>query len=126
MKLDFDCIRDVLLTIESKTEITERFEYACVKLNEVISELPQYSPQDIFYTAQKLEEAKLITIYRESGMRRAPNDFAISDITYEGHQYLNSVRDNSVWSKVKASAKSLTIPVVTKIAENILLANICG
>ena len=126
MKLDFDCIRDVLLTVESKAEITDRFTYKGVKLNEVIAELPQYSSQDVFYTAQKLEEAKLITIYRESGLRLAPNDFSIVDITYEGHQYLNSVRDNSVWSKVKSSAKSLTIPVVTKIAEKILLANICG
>lgn len=121
MKLDFDCIRDVLLTVEGKTEITERFTYSGIKLNNVISALPQYSPQDVFYTVLKLEEAKLITIYRESGMRRPPNDFAITDITYEGHQYLNSVRDNGVWDKVKSSAKSLTIPVVVKLAEKVLL-----
>ncbi len=121
MKLDFDCIRDVLLTVEGKTEITERFAYSGIKLNNVISALPQYSPQDVFYTALKLEEAKLITVHREIEIRRAPNDFVITDITYEGHQYLNSVRDNGVWDKVKSSAKSLTIPVVVKLAEKVLL-----
>ena len=120
MKLDFDCVRDVLLIIESKTDITEHFAYLGVKLNTVIDELPRYSPQDVFYTALKLEEAGLITIYRESGMRQAPNDFVIRDITYEGHHYLNSVRDNGVWNKIKSSAKSLTIPVVIKLAEIIL------
>lgn len=126
MKLDFDCMRDVLLTIEDKTGITERFAYQGVKFNEIAGALPQYSSQDVFYTVLKLEEAKLITVYRETGLRRAPNDFAISDITYAGHQYLNSVRDNTIWNKVKSSAKSLTISVVTQLAETFLLQNIGG
>ena len=51
-------------------------------------------------------------------------DFVILDITYAGHQYLNSVRDPGVWGKLKSTAKSLTFSVVTQAAEKILLANI--
>lgn len=124
MKLDFDCIRDFLFKAEEMIDITDNYLTSAVKLSEIISDLPQYSPQDIYYTAIKLEEAKFITIYRESGLRRAPNDFAITDITYEGHRYINAVRDNSIWKKVKSAAKSLTLTVAQQAAERLLLQEI--
>ena len=112
MKFDIDCARDILLTVE-----------AC-KLNDVMyikdleNELFQYDPDEISYMCLKLYEADFINATCKKSAS-VINIVRINDITYEGHQFLANIREDSMWEKVKhiaSSAGTLSIPIVQKIA----------
>ena len=96
MKLNVDCIRDILLTVEASP--FNAF-FTCKILEK---ELPSYTEYEIWYNVLKLHEAKFITAKtKESKFSHLPEVELITDITYKGHEFLNTVREVSIWNHVK-------------------------
>lgn len=89
MKINHDCIRDLLLYLESNLTLKSNGLNQHVKLSHIIDceELKIYDPEEIYYSASKLVEGKFITV---NDKNVAPRCFYISDITWNGHDYLNS------------------------------------
>lgn len=114
MVLDSDCIRDVLLTIE-KDEGTER-----ISLGTLSTKLPKYSTAQLNYTCLKLEEGKLLELKKAQYMRQPlPSVSVIHGLTYEGHEFLNTIRDSKVWANIKTILKNsgiITIPKLLDVA----------
>jgi len=101
MQLNFDCVREVLLAIEAN-KIDHILSYP-----ELCELLPFYSPDDIRYTCVKLQEAKIISaIISKTLDDPFPEVTAILDITFKGHEFLNSIRDKGTWEKVRKTAKT--------------------
>ena len=109
MKLNLDCMRDVMLALE-------QFEYGQPihhkEIEKILSHL--YPEEDVQYSLLKLSEADYIRaqIFDESGFCLQVD--IIFDITYTGHEFLNSVRPKSVWQKIshligKTGIESLSI-----------------
>ncbi|WP_255700259.1 DUF2513 domain-containing protein [Lactobacillus sp. S2-2] len=104
MRLNHDCVRDCMLYIESNLEINES-----INPSEVVSKL-DYSEKDIFYSLNQLTKMKYIDSgvkfnYDVKGTLVNISTSNITDINPIGHEFLDNVRDNSTWNKIKTYAK---------------------
>jgi len=113
LKLNKECIRDLLLFVENldtpSASEDELIEFGKDK---------GYPKKELIYTIQKLEEAKFIDASISYGGGRVA-EFRINSITYEGHQFIDTIRDNAIWreAKKKASAlKDVSLPIMSQIA----------
>ncbi len=100
MVLNPDCVRDVLLCVEH-CSFGERMNLA--KLQE---RLPDYTEEDLWYTCIKLEEGGYLDLMTAQYLRMPlPSIKQINDLTYSGHEFLNTIREQGTWDKVKGVAK---------------------
>ncbi|WP_220739135.1 DUF2513 domain-containing protein [Leuconostoc miyukkimchii] len=119
MKLNNDCVRSTLLFIEDKSTINEN-----LTKNDFMNgkELVSYNPDDIIYTLQKLDEAGYINIK----FIYVNDTLVLIDcyaITWDGHKFLDTVRDSKVWSETKnITSKFASVPLnmVSDIASKVL------
>jgi hypothetical protein len=86
MKRDMDLIRDILLEVEK-----------CPSLEGCETKIPGCSPEDLYYNAQQAQEAGLI----DAVFQRGTTHFHITRLTYDGHEFLDAARDNTLWARAK-------------------------
>ena len=119
MKLNYDCVRSVLLAVEKAEMIDENLSLTPLKVFELFDGLPEYKDNEILYTVEKLKEAGYInaTIQFAAGHFI---DGTVSSITYSGHEYLDNIREPEVWRKIKAMLKNagaITLPLISQAAQ---------
>lgn len=101
MKLNPDCIRDVLLVVEKTVDYMTRFEYT---INEDIpKKLTKYTHDEIVY---HIHQAKLSGLLYECHIAGGGAYITIDDLTPAGHEFLANIRSDSVWEKVKGAASA--------------------
>lgn len=95
MKLNLNCMRDILLTLE-------QFDYGQIIHHKDLEKRlsSNYSEADVYYSVLKLAEADFIKADYFDVPGGVPQISLIYDITYAGHEFLNSVRPASVWQKL--------------------------
>lgn len=76
------------------------------KIAEDLNSQKGYDIDDVNYSIEKLLEARFITPTtelrgRNNGILYCP----ISDISWNGHQFLNNIRQQTIWDATKAGAK---------------------
>ncbi len=116
MKLNPDCLRDILLTME-ETEFLESLSQ-----QELYNSLPKYSHDEIDYSVLKLNEAGFVRADIQKYLDGSI-DIELLDITYNGHQFLSNIRSNNVWNNVKEVSKKVgsnSIQAITQIATSII------
>ncbi len=119
MKLNHDCVRELLLLLEKKLEFSNDVDLLDISIG-------NFSEEEITYTAMKLNEAQYINakfIKDVSGQVYGE----IYSITWEGHKFLDAIRDNQVWSKTKNALKkigSCALDVVGRIASAVVVSQI--
>lgn len=119
MKLNHDCVRDLMLLAEEKLNMKNFIR--CSNLN-----LDPYSKQELIYTAAKLIEADLLE-GKYSRYIDGDCDATIQSITWAGHEFLDNIRDDSVWKTTKdklAGFKSASLSFVNNVASQILASMI--
>lgn len=122
MKLSIDCIRDVLIALEENLVLDENHIIQSIEFESFCTLLPQYSENDVFYTCQKLDEAN----YIEFDVLYAGNSAyysKISNITFDGHQFLETIRSDKVFNKTKSilsKVGSFTLSAVSQVATTVL------
>lgn len=96
MKLNYDLIRDILLSVEDISDGWVNFpvEY----LQETY--LQCYELKVILYHVKQLSQGGIIQTSRGSSNY-------IIDLTWYGHQYLANIRDTTIWTKTKERIKPL-------------------
>lgn len=117
LKLNHDCIRDLLLFIENNLEYGFYIDINSVQIND-------YSKEEILYSADKLYEAGYISADRRItiGSKGLPQ-INVKSITWNGHQFLDNVRDRNVWENTKgilSKFSSVSIGVVNNVATQII------
>lgn len=104
MELNHDCVRDLLLAVEKNTNLNEHLEHDKIL---VLPELKDYDNDTVIYAAQKLNEAGFINgnfdFYYDGNVH-----IAISSLTYDGHTFLDTVRDEAVWRETKKAASKFS------------------
>jgi len=110
MRLNHECIRDTMLYLEENLQLNDTIVSSNLKIKD-------YSNDDITYSIKMLQEAGFI----QANSLGADDMliYLVSSLTWEGHQYLDNIRDNSVWKIVKSKIsklKSVSLPVVQQIA----------
>ncbi len=122
MKINYDCIRDLLHVLEDNLQYDDKLTYPRCRLNQIRENdlLKQYFLKDIVYSTQMLDEADYIScsiIDSDSNI----HDVIYYSITFEGHQYLDSIKDDTVWYRVKEKAPSLTLDIIKSVASSIIV-----
>lgn len=121
MKLNPDCIRGILLTVEEKCDFDTPWEY---KRNQFESEyLAEYSHEEILYHIRQSEQSDLIqgVHYYDDG-----DDVLICDLTPCGHEFLANIRNESVWKKALSQAAGASLPVLFEVAKKIAIKYFLG
>ena len=116
MKLNSDCIRDILLLME-KADYEE-----VVYADTLFNSLQNYDKNTISYSVKKMVEAGLITAAIVNGDDRSEIEF-LDDITYYGHEFLNNVRSDTIWKNVKEIGTKIevnSINALTQIATGVI------
>lgn len=120
MKLNQDCVRDILLELEEKLDLnTQLFKNDLL----TFSSYEKYEENDFFYTLLKLTEAGYLNAKITSGANNPVFSVNISSLSWEGHKFLDSVRDNEVWKQTKSiisKFSSVSITTIENIASNVI------
>lgn len=119
MKLNFDCIRDILIYCESQSSIDK---FICFNDGYFPKELNKYSEEEIKYHLRQLSWEGLITklTIHSDGM-------IFSDLTPSGHKLIGEIRSDTNWNKTKSIATKagvFTINAIKDIAIAVTTASI--
>lgn len=119
MKLNPNCIRDILIAVEENTGYNVYFDYPS-EIDQAPT-LSAYSDDEIRYHINQCEKAYLIEIRgRDIG-----GNIGINDLTPHGHEFLANIRSDTVWNDVKeVSTKigSSSLSAITQIASGVISA----
>lgn len=122
MKLSHELERDMMLSIEK----SDKYDPSRDVLEDLRSK--GYEDRNIIYTAQKLYEGHLIEKEPSVDPQGFCSNFATGNLTYEGHQILDNIRDDSVWAKAKEMAKkaasSASLSIIADVAGSYIKAKV--
>ena len=124
MKLNPDCVRDVMLYLEEHLGYVERDDVAIEHdsiyistMADALSEEQGYSVDEVRYAAEKLLEARYITAGKMvTGAHGVIISCPIIDISWNGHEFLNTIRPKSIWGATKEGAAKLGIMSIRALA----------
>ena len=114
MKLDIDCLRDVLICVEDNTGLHQSCVFYDVPVMEKVCSLMGKEKPDIpGYQAKLLENKKYgndVLFYHvlqcvEGGLIKrvegtAEYEAVITGFTFKGHDFLGNIRNPKVWGKI--------------------------
>ncbi|RYF44344.1 MAG: DUF2513 domain-containing protein [Cytophagaceae bacterium] len=89
MKFDKELVRNILLEVEALDEPNGMHSI----------EIAEHSAKEVSYHLMLLEEAGLVTALSVGGMNHF--EWAVSRLTYQGHEFLETIRDPEVWRRTK-------------------------
>lgn len=121
MRLDMDCVRDVLLALEQLTEVGENHLYRHVTTEDVCTQVPNFDEKNVYHTLYTLHQANYIEANRIDFC--GGSDLLIETITWPGYELLNNLRSDQVWESVKEKIKPLgtvSINVLSQLATKIV------
>jgi hypothetical protein len=117
MKRDWDVIREILIRLEEATS-----EDDCLRL----SSFPPERAHEISYHAELLMEADLINGQMSKTLGPGPYDFFAEKLTWNGHEFLDAIRSDTIWQKTKNSflskGLSITFDLVKSVAVEVASA----
>lgn len=118
MKLNPDCIRDILLSVEEVTAVDVLFEYNRDERGG--TRLGRYDHDEIRYHIRQCERSGLITGYLEF---EAGAYIKIHDLEPAGHEFLANIRPDSHWESVKRMAETIgtySLKALLQIAQGLV------
>lgn len=115
MRLNHDCVRDILLYIEKNT--TDELPF--VDAEDLIINLKEYASDTINYHLRQIDKAGLV-----DGIFYADNvPQTVGDLSWDGRHYVDNIRDNNVWNKLKEISKNMasaSLPVLVDKAPDVV------
>lgn len=118
MRLNPDCIRDLLFSIEEKS--TSCSIISSDNLSNT-DRLKNYSEEEIIYHLQQLNWSGYIIA--PSNCRCIDGSFLLQDLSPAGHEFISNIRKDTNWNKVKKISKDVgseTLSSIKTIAENVI------
>lgn len=118
MKLNPDCIRDILLVIENTTTYEQDWDWDFNTLNEPL--LSSYSHDEILYHISQCNKAGLID---GCEFYFGATAGTVRDLSPYGHQFLADTRSDTVWNNVKTISQTIganSIQTLTQIASGVI------
>ena len=122
MKLNPNCIRDILLYLEEHLVISPELEYQEVDSYQLAEHL-EYAIQEIVNTLLVLRDANFIILSVDDSL----SNIDVYRITYNGYQFIESIRPKSVWDKTLSVSRrigSFSLDLISQVAHETLSAMI--
>lgn len=95
-----------------------------------LSHFPSEREAEISYHMVLLIEAGLVLGKTVGGLNQPITDFQVQRLTWEGHEFLDSIRSDSVWVKTKKvfldKGAEMTFDLVKTIAKDATVALMKG
>lgn len=124
MRLNPDCIRDILLTVEENTDINSSFVYfndkfPCNEQHNDCELLSKYDTEEVLYHIRQCELSDLIVAtkwYKDDSCK-------IKDLSPQGHNFLANIRSDNIWNntkKVATKVGSISLDALIKISTSVL------
>ena len=103
MKRDMDLVRRILFEVEKLPPLTARR-----------IEIEGYSMNEVAYHCEMLYRYGLIKRYHGDEIDQLDGviDFWAEDLTWQGHDFLEKIREDTVWNKTKRVMKDKGLPFV--------------
>lgn len=118
MKLNPNCMRDILFYLEEHLDISPELEYSEIDSYDLKNHL-EYSIQEITNTLIVLRDAGFIKLATDGTLRQ----MCVYLITYDGYQFIETIRPESVWKKVLSVTGQIgcfSIDIISNVATNVL------
>lgn len=115
MKLNHDCIRDLLLYLEDHLNYKDELIINHLKIE-------PYSQDELLYTADKLIEAGYLNS-RFGWNMQSSHIITVNSISYNDHQFLDTIRDDGIWQNTKnkfAKFSSISLPIIQELASSLI------
>ncbi len=113
MERNWETIREILIAAES-LELDKTL---------TLSDFPLDRAHEISYHIVILEEAGFIDARISKTLTRGPTNFHVHRLTWPGHEFLDAIRDESIWNKTKSTIASkggsMTFELVMSVAVQI-------
>lgn len=120
MKLNPNCVRDILIAVEEHSDFHTPTEY---HKETPFKRLSGYPHEEIIYHIRQCEESDLINgVHYYSG----GNNIDILDLTPQGHEFLANIRNDSVWKKVVSKCAGASLPILLTAAKDLALKYYLG
>lgn len=122
MKFNPDCMRDVLFYLEENLKISSDLKFKSLSIYNLAQDL-SYPREEIANMLILLDEGG----YIKTSVLYANNAISILDvsrITFSGYQFIESVRPERVWTKVKnvcSDVGSFSMSVISQVSSSILI-----
>jgi len=116
MKRDMDLVRLILLEIEDKYRSTAIFNLA----------IDGYDTETVAYHCKILNDADLISDYKAQYADNEIYFFVVGSLTWDGNDFLEKIRDNSQWKKVKDTINQKGLPLVIETIKSVANAFIAA
>ena len=98
MKLKIECVKDVL-------EELEDLPIGAHTLAKLPKSIQKHGPEAVLYTVLKLLEANYINGTHTRTLDGRPHIGSVYDLTFAGHEFLNSIRAPGVWERIRDAAE---------------------
>ncbi|MHB1420959.1 MAG: DUF2513 domain-containing protein [Bacillota bacterium] len=116
MTRDMELIRKILFAIE------EQFvDVAIYNL-----QIDGYDSKTVAYHCDLLYQAGLIKDYKAQYADNELYAFGVSSLTWEGHDYLDKIRNETVWNKTKTVISEKGLPFVIETVREVASAVATG
>ena len=122
MKMNPDCVRDILIEIEEKADGINYFCFAsCDSIcsretpNRLIG---KYSREEVIYHIVQCHESGFFVQMKKV----VTGVYKVNCLSPKGHEFLNNIRNNSTWNKIREKAIALggfSIKTLVEIAQKI-------
>lgn len=113
MKLNLDAMRELLFVIEEQP--------SDIDVNAVVfdARLDRFDKNELGYVIEKLIEARLLD-GRVARPKVGKIEFLINSITFEGHQFIDAIRQDNAWNKVKDFAVKSGLTTINSLVSTAL------
>lgn len=122
MKLNPDCVRDILFAIE---DLSKPYSLLSSDMLCETNFLKNYSEDEVLYHLQQLDWAGYIIT--PSRHKTIDGSFIINDLSPIGHEFISDIRKDTNWNKVKTISKEVgteTLSSIKSIAEGVITSAI--
>lgn len=109
MKRNMDLCRLILFKIED--------EYKSTALSHL--QIDGYDIEIIVYHCDLLFEAGLIKSYKPTYASDKIYFFSVGALTWEGHDFLDKIRENTMWNRTKNRIKENALPMTLEVIKTI-------
>jgi len=112
MKRDMEVIRKVLIAIEE--------QYVDVAIYNL--EIDGLDMQTTAYHCKILHDGGYISDFGAQCADDELYSFGVSSLTWQGHEFLDAIRDETIWKKTKSTIAKKGLPLVIDVVKDVASA----
>ncbi|MEB3025568.1 MULTISPECIES: DUF2513 domain-containing protein [unclassified Parvimonas] len=78
-----------------------------------------YSDEEVAYHCKLLFENELISDYKDIYADNRLYSFGVGSLTWEGHDFIDKIREDTVWNRTKEVIKEKMLPTTIDVIKDI-------